>query len=145
MLALARHHVGLHVSPLAADVIFDLARGSVEGVANGNVDVLVRVVLSRLAAHDELAAGKREIEADVEEVSLPMTSVRRLDHHPATRDVIGEAVELGGLLAHSSLDCVGRLHSSECDLNWELHRISSLFVSDVYRNFSANLPRTAPP
>jgi hypothetical protein len=69
--------VGLHVAPLAADVILDLARGSVEGVANGNVDVLVRVVLLRLAAHDELAAGKREIEADVEELSLPMTPVRR--------------------------------------------------------------------
>jgi hypothetical protein len=37
---LPRSTVGLHVAPLAPHVILDLARGGVECVANGDVDVL---------------------------------------------------------------------------------------------------------
>ena len=44
-----------------ARVVFDLALRRVEGVADRDIDVLVRVVRGRLATHDELAARNRDV------------------------------------------------------------------------------------
>ena len=53
--AVHRRLVRLHVGADAPGVILDLAHRRVEGVADRDVDVLVRVVLPALAADGDLA------------------------------------------------------------------------------------------
>ena len=60
-------------------MVLELARRRAKGVADGDEDVLVRVVGGGVATHDQLAAGHRDGNAHVEQVPLVMAPVRRLD------------------------------------------------------------------
>ena len=63
-------------------VLQPAARG-IECVANGDVHVLVRVVLARLAVDHDLAARHREIDAHMIDRALTMAPVGSLQRHPA--------------------------------------------------------------
>ena len=63
-------------------VLQPAARG-IECVANGDVHVLVRVVLARLPVDHDLAARNIEIDAHMIDLALAMTPVGSLQRHPA--------------------------------------------------------------
>lgn len=50
----------------AARVIFEQTAGGVEGVTDGNMRILVRVVRTRITADDDLGTGDGEIDANLE-------------------------------------------------------------------------------
>jgi hypothetical protein len=64
------------------------------------------MLLVRIARDDELAARHDEVDADAMVPPMPLVAVRRLDHHVAARDAIGEPLELLGARSYVALDGV---------------------------------------
>jgi hypothetical protein len=95
--------VRLDVAAAVTDMVLELSAHRIEAVADGDVDVLVRVVLRRIALHDDLLARDLEVDADMIEVAVA-PSVGGLDDHPAARDTIVEALELAHALVDLRLD-----------------------------------------
>ena len=114
--------MGLHLAAPAPRVVLDAASGRIECVADGHVDVMVRRRLAVVPVHHQLSAGHRQIDADIVEPALVMVTVRRGHHHPATRDPVIEAVQLGGLVANGLLDTARGFHVAEGHLQFEFHR-----------------------
>ena len=61
-----RLHVGLHIQPPLSLVVFKLAPGGTEGVAQSHIRVLVRVGSGVRASDRNLFTGNRDVEAKVE-------------------------------------------------------------------------------
>jgi hypothetical protein len=99
------------------DVALELALHGVEGVTDGHVHVLVRMVLVVVRlCHHQLTVRHGEIDANLEQPALVMMGVRRLHHHAAAHDMVIVLLELGGLVADAHLHGLGRLHVAEGDL-----------------------------
>ena len=77
------HRVQFHLPAALTSVILEQPAGGIEGVAYGHVDVLVGMVLRRIAADGDLAAGDLEVNADPEQIALPATRVAAFDNDPA--------------------------------------------------------------
>jgi hypothetical protein len=123
-----RRFVSLHGAAALAGMILELARRRIEGVAHRDVNVLMRVIFRRFAVDHELAAARHfHVDAHMVELAFVAAAVGGLDHHAATHDPVGEAVQLGGLLAHLGLDRRRCVHIPEADLQGELHGVSSRF------------------
>src|SRR5512143_943334 len=90
--------VRLHVPAPAPDIVLELAPHGVEAVAHRDVDVLVGMVLGRIALHHDFLAGDLEVDPDVKEIAMP-APVRRFDNDAAAHDAIEELLELPGALA----------------------------------------------
>lgn len=61
---------------------------------------------------DDLAAGNREIDADMEAFAMLVVLVRDLDHHAATDDPIIKLRQFVDLLADARIHGGGRFHVS---------------------------------
>jgi hypothetical protein len=99
-----------------ADLVFELTRGRIEGIANCDVRVLVSVIFRAFAVDHELSARHTDSNSDLEQATLPVMLVWLFDRHVTRDDPIVEALETRGELANTSLDGFGRLHPSERDL-----------------------------
>jgi hypothetical protein len=108
--------VHFHGAALPPRLIFQAAAGGVERIADGHVYVLMRVVLGRLAAHDEFIARHRQVDANMVELALMVAAMRRLDHHPAAHDAVAEAFEAGYMRAYVVFDSLARRYAAEADL-----------------------------
>jgi hypothetical protein len=69
-----------------------------------------------LMVNQQLSVGHSQIDAHLEEPSLVMMGVRRLDHNPAAHDLVIELFELGGLLTKGCLHGIRAFHIPEGDL-----------------------------
>ena len=85
-------------------LILDLPHGGVEGVADGDIDVLVGVVLRAFLVHVHVLAGHADVDAHFVQLALLMMAMRRLDGHVAGDDAVEEALELGCLFADDRFD-----------------------------------------
>jgi hypothetical protein len=94
-------------------MILKLALDCIEGIADRNVQVLVGVMLWRLAAHDNLPLRYDQLDADVIEVALVVASMMCLHHNAAHYDPIEEALELGDAVADFIFGSDGWLHVAE--------------------------------
>lgn len=83
-------------------VVFQLPPGGVEGVAQGNVGILVL-----LPVHHDFFSGHAQVDVDVERLALLLMFCRLFDHDAATDDVGEKLFEFLGLLADVRLECVG--------------------------------------
>jgi hypothetical protein len=113
--------VKLHLTALDAQAILKLAARRIECIANGNENILVRVVLRGIAAHDDMPAGDVDIDGYAEQFSLSMMLVRGIHGHAAADDAIGEFLELRRTLANFGFDRVGPGRIVEMDLKRYLH------------------------
>jgi len=77
------HRVQFHLPAALTSVILEQPAGGIEGVAYGHVDVLVGMVLRRIAADGDLAARNLEVDADPEQIALPAARVPALHGHAA--------------------------------------------------------------
>jgi hypothetical protein len=107
-----------------ASVIFEPAAGGVERIADRDMRILMRVVRTAVAADDYLGPRDGEIDADREQLVLPMPLVRAFDDDMARRDPIEKLVELFRPLAYSRLERGGWIHVAKGDLECQLHRMS---------------------
>src|SRR5512139_1969474 len=92
-------------------VVFQLTLGSVEGVAQRDVDILIGLLVD----HD-FRAGYAEVDADVEELALLLMLGRLIDHDAAADDVGKDLFEFLGLVADVGVEGFGRRDVAEGDL-----------------------------
>lgn len=101
--AMSRNLVCLHVATLAPDLVLELAPHRVETIPDRNRDVLVRMMLGRIALHDDLLPRDLEVDPDVIEIAMT-PSFRGLDDDAAAHDAIEEAFQFAGALADFRFD-----------------------------------------
>jgi hypothetical protein len=122
----------LDLAALDAEAILKLAARRIECIADGNVDVLVRVVLGGIAAHDDMPAGDVDIDGYAEQLSLSMMFVRGIYGYSAADDAIGEFLELRRTLANCGFDGVGPGRIVEMYLKGYLHLGDSVLQGWMY-------------
>jgi len=90
--------VGFDVSTLATSRIFQSTVKSIEGVADRDIDVLVRLAGRRRPIYDDVATRHLEIDTDAVETAFGAVSVRCANDDTAGRDAGMEFGELYGSL-----------------------------------------------
>lgn len=123
-LAAIGYSMPLYRAAAVAGVIFEPAAGGIEGIANRDMCILMRVVSAAVAADGNLGPGDGEIDADREQLALPMARILAFDDDMARRDPIKKLVELFRPLAYSRLKRGGGIHVAKGNLERRLHRIS---------------------
>ena len=73
------HRVHLDIPASLANVLFEQPAGRVEGVADRDIDVLVRMVRRGIAADDDLAPGDLQVDAYPEQIALLVARVPTFD------------------------------------------------------------------
>ena len=116
--------VRLHVASLAANMILELAPHGVETIADGDVDVLMGMVLRRIALHHDLVPRHFEIDPDVIEIAMA-APIWRLNDDAAAHDTIEELLEFPSPLANLRLHSGRGIDIAECDLKPGWHGHSS--------------------
>jgi len=81
---------------------------------------------------DDLIAPHREIDSDLEPVSVKMVTMRNLDQHAAGQKVRAIRHEPAGTFANIVLDSVDGLEISERDVYWKRHWSPRLAVFQVF-------------
>src|SRR5687768_8450409 len=109
--------MALDVAALAAHVVLQPTPCGVEGVAQGDLHLLV--VLMR---DGDFAARHLEIDAHVELLALALVARAELDHDAAAYDVVVIALELFRLLADRPIQGVGLCNAVQRDLEGDFHR-----------------------
>lgn len=117
----------------------------VEGVADRDVDVLVLMVLGRVAADDDVAALHEDVQPDVVDAPVLLVAMRRLDHDLAGRHAVEAALEPLDALLHLGLDRRRGLHVPETDRGLHLHGLFLLPMGHQPDRPSANEPRRGRP
>src|SRR5262245_26979711 len=117
---------GFDVASELPRMIFELAHRGIEGVADGDIDVLVRLVLRAFLIHVHVVARHADVDADLVKLALVVMPVRRLDGDVAAHDALEKAVKLGGLLADDRLHGGRWVDVADADLQGVLH-VSLLF------------------
>jgi hypothetical protein len=120
--AVIGHRVQFDVAASMASMIFEQLACGVEGIADRDIDILMRTVRRGIAPDDNLVPGDFQVDPDAEQIALLAARMLALDNDPAGDDPIKEAFELGGALMYSGRDGVGRVHVTKSDLQWQLHR-----------------------
>jgi hypothetical protein len=105
-----------------AYMVLELAACRVKGVANGHIDILMRVVERSRLADKDILSRHAEIDADIIELAVAMVTMRRFDRDPAAYDAIMKPFEFGSLLANASFDRWRWLHTVEAYLQGHSHR-----------------------
>src|SRR5215831_7882697 len=112
---------GFDVASELPRMIFELAHRGIEGVADGDINVLVRLVLRAFLIHMHVVARHADVDADLVTLALVVMPVRRLDGDVAAHDALEKAVKLGGLLADDRFHGGRWIHVAEADLQGNLH------------------------
>ena len=81
--AVGQRLVNLDVSPMLADVIFELAPHRVERVADGNQEIFISLVI-----HDEFPAWYGEVETHLERAATMMMTDWGFNHHATAYDAV---------------------------------------------------------
>jgi len=95
-----RFNVAAHL----AHVIFEQPSGRVEGIAERNIDIFVRMVFRTGTPNVDVLPRDAEIDAHAIKLALMMMTMRRHDDNAATDDPVVKPFELGRLLANSGLE-----------------------------------------
>src|SRR5665213_98184 len=117
-----RRLMGLDVASHGAGVVLELAARRVEGIADGDENVLMRMVFGRIALDDDLSSRNGQIDSQMVQVALVATRAR-FHYDVAGHDPSEKAVKGSGMLANMGLDRRRRRHLAEGDLDWELHML----------------------
>lgn len=138
-----------HVAPHAARIIFELPARRGEGVADDDVNILVRpadfevldplaraalhrgTALRWLVSHDNFPARHVDMDADVKALAAFVLLMRRFDHHAATGDARVVTIQLRRFLLNARGDRRGRFHVPKGDLDGRYHKLNdvALFVA----------------
>jgi hypothetical protein len=113
--------VALDVLAQAATMLFEPPAGSVEGVADGDVEIPGEGSLAGLAIDNDLGPRDREVDADQELVALAAVPVRSLNHHAAADDAVAEPLKPGHLFLDEFPGRFRAIQAVKRDLYWGLH------------------------
>src|SRR6516165_8644925 len=119
-----RRFVHLHRTHQLADLVLQLTTGRVEGIADGDVRILMSPGHRGVARDiDVLAAGYGDVDADAIRVAAVVAMLWAGDHDARGCNAVIEALEPLRLLAHGGLNCVGMADVFEDDVKPYLHRL----------------------
>jgi len=88
----------------AADVLLEPAFRRQEGVADGHVRILVRVVVIRGPSNDDVVARNADVDADAVKQSLLVMVVWRLHRDPAAHDSVTDGLQFVDALSDVGLE-----------------------------------------
>jgi hypothetical protein len=111
----------LDVASVAPDMLLELATNRIEAITHGYVDVLMGVMLGRVAPYHDFSAGHPEIGADVIEAAVAMTATGRFNDDATARNAAIESLELTDAFTHLGFDRVGPIEVPEGNLEGYLH------------------------
>ncbi len=121
--AMAARAVRAAVEPV--HVVLQPATRGVERIADGDVQILVCMVLAWFPVHHDRAPGNRQIDADVVDLAMAVVSVIGAQRHPAGGHAIPKLLEFLNPAPHLGLDGRRRFHATEGDLDVGWHVYSS--------------------
>src|SRR3546814_9630888 len=116
--------MGLDPPGPLAGMVLQAAPGGIEGVAQGDVDVLVGVALPGIAVDHHLLARDAHLDVDVEKVALHVLAADGFDHNAAGRDPAIDLLQLCHLFPHPRLYGVGVVEIAESDFQGRFNRNS---------------------
>lgn len=111
-----RSPVVLDFSAVDADVFFQLTLGGVESVAQGYVEVFVRLFVVVITAHHDVLVRNGEINPDMVEITLMLMTVLGFDCDLAADDMVAELFQLRYFLANLGFDGIGVRKAPERNL-----------------------------
>jgi hypothetical protein len=117
------HRVHFDIAAGLASVVFEQPAGGVEGIADRDIDILMRMVRRGITADDDLTPGNLKIDANPKQVPLLVTRVSAFDDDTARRNPIEEPLEFLCPLAYAAGDRIRRIHMPKGDLKRKLHRL----------------------
>jgi hypothetical protein len=108
--------VRLHVSAAAANLVFELTRGGVEGVAYDDTHVFVLGILPVVVGDCDLPGWRRDVEVHHEHPPGAAMTMGNVDHDVTADDSMMKTFESLCALANHRLDRFRRFHASKRDL-----------------------------
>jgi len=108
--------MSLHMLLTAPGVIFEFASGVIEGIADGDIDVLMRVMQIMCLTDDNFVVGYGDVDADMIKVSLMVMMVLSFDDDATAHYLVAELIQLSSLLTDVGLHGFGRFHIPEREL-----------------------------
>lgn len=106
----------LSIAAATVYYVVKLAAHGVEGVANGDIDIFVSVVLTGVAICDDLTFWNCKLDADCKQTAFTVLMVGRFDDDAAVGDAPEEVLQLRRALAYFAFDCFGARQSPESNL-----------------------------
>jgi len=98
------HRMYFDITAPLTNVIFEQPAAGIEGVAERDVDVLIRMVRHGITPDHDLPSGNFQIDADPKQIALLVARVPALHDHPARHDAIEEPLKLRDALAYARGD-----------------------------------------
>jgi len=104
-----------------ADHFFQLMVNGVERIAQGDMDVFVRGVLSPIIVHNVACAWHRHINVEMEKLALGVGSMGKFHHHTATGQSSVKFFDFIDAVLDFTFDRIGMVASMKTDLDGNLH------------------------
>ena len=98
------HRMHFDIAAPFANMIFKQPAAGIEGVAERDVDILIRMVRCGITPDDDLPSGNFQIDADLKQIALLATRVPAFDDDTARSDAIAHPFELRGPFAYARGD-----------------------------------------
>jgi hypothetical protein len=108
---------------LFARKLLQLALGGIEGVADGDVNIVVGVDVARGPADNQFGPWNPDLDPDVEDVAFLMLFVRKPHGDTAAVDAVVIPVELIDALPNARFDELRRLNILKVDFERNVHEI----------------------
>jgi hypothetical protein len=108
--------VALDLAALHPRMLLKLAGGGVEGVAQGDVEVLVGLPVVMVPAHHDVLLRDAEIDPDFVEITLMLVMVFCFDGDAAANDVVAELLELRRFFPNPGFYRVGMANAPKRNL-----------------------------
>jgi hypothetical protein len=116
-----RGSVRLDIASHLAGMVLKLALGCVERITDRNVQILMSMMLRRLAPHDDFPLRHDQLDSNMIQNALMVMPMVRFDNDTAGVDPIKEALELIGASADFLLSSNVWLDIAKCDTKRLLH------------------------
>lgn len=113
--------MGLHLRTPQTGMVLQLPFGSGECVPNGDMGVLVGLVVRPGPVDDDAPARNVQFDGNPEQPALVLMPVRRLDDDPAGDDPVEQSFEMDNAAPYIGADGVRYGHVTKFDLRRDLH------------------------
>ena len=100
-----------------AHVVLQLPARGLEGVANGDINSFMRMVLTGSAVGNHKAAGKRQLDPDAVAGMSMMPVIDCLQYYAAGNHAVRKSLQRLGAALHCGFHCGRMVHAVEEDLH----------------------------
>ena len=102
-----------NIPSLNPDVVLQLSPRCVKGIAYGDINVFMSLLVIVLLADGQFFVRRGDVNANVVLIALVMVMMFRFNGNPATHNIRRESLQLGGFFTNSSFHSVRMGYSTE--------------------------------